>query len=395
MRKHIRQQAQKNLSANKEGDPHIYTHFEIILRLKSVFKSGLRALIQIYFSYNKPFLTSGFFRYFGWALLILFLLGNANQARAGILNDVWKFFVGDSQPVKEISLSATVSLPLLGSHPGQFSGTGGPAEEGRAPMLTVQDGALIASRSPSGSLPTPTADQIFVYTVQIGDTAGAIAERFDISLNTLLWANDIRNASLVKPGDELIILPVTGIQYEVKRGDTLESIAKRFKGDPQDILHFNGLFVGEPLAVGSSLIIPDGEIVPLAAASSPSRIFSMPERVAPVGYYLRPIFGGRKSRGIHGYNGVDLADRCGFPVVASARGTVIITRSTGWNGGYGKYIVLSHSNGTQTLYAHLSSILASSGQQVDQSSQIGLIGSTGNSTGCHLHFEIRGAKNPF
>jgi len=110
---------------------------------------------------------------------------------------------------------------------------------------------------------------------------------------------------------------------------------------------------------------------------------------------MRPIFGGRRSRGIHGYNGIDLADSCGSPVVTSAPGTVIILRSSGWNGGYGKYIVVTHPNGTQTLYAHLSSVLASVGQFVAQGSQIGNIGSTGNSTGCHVHFEIRGAKNPF
>jgi murein DD-endopeptidase MepM/ murein hydrolase activator NlpD len=94
-------------------------------------------------------------------------------------------------------------------------------------------------------------------------------------------------------------------------------------------------------------------------------------------------------------NGIDLANSCGLPVAASAHGKVLIARTSGWNGGYGKYVVLAHSNGTQTLYAHLASIVVTPGQEIPRGVPIGSIGSTGNSTGCHVHFEIRGAKNPF
>jgi len=86
---------------------------------------------------------------------------------------------------------------------------------------------------------------------------------------------------------------------------------------------------------------------------------------------------------------------CGLPVLASADGIVIASRSSGWNGGYGQYVVVSHGNGTQSLYAHLNAIFTTVGQHVSQGVQIGTIGSTGNSTGCHVHFEIRGARNPF
>ena len=117
---------------------------------------------------------------------------------------------------------------------------------------------------------------------------------------------------------------------------------------------------------------------------------------------MRPIVGGRNARatranphGLHGFNGVDLANSCGLPVSAAAAGTIIIVRTSGWNGGYGKYIVVTHPNGVQTLYAHLSTIQTNVGEQVAQGTPIALIGSTGNSTGCHVHFEVRGAKNPF
>lgn len=308
---------------------------------------------------------------------------------------MWNFLTGDAKEASAESSAVAVSLPLLGSRQSsQRTGTGGPAESASVPLPTVQDSALVASRNPAGTLPLDGADQILVYTVQPGDTPNLIAQNFGISLNTLLWANNIRNANLVKVGDELIILPVTGVRYDVKKGDTIDSIAKKFRGDINEILGFNGLAIGEALEVGSTMIIPDGEFAPAPSpGSQPTRFANL--RAEPQGYYMRPIFFGRRSRGIHGYNGIDLANSCGSPVMASAPGTIIIVRSSGWNGGYGKYIVVTHSNGSQTLYAHLSSILASVGQFVAQGSQIGTIGSTGNSTGCHVHFEIRGAKNPF
>ena len=110
---------------------------------------------------------------------------------------------------------------------------------------------------------------------------------------------------------------------------------------------------------------------------------------------MRPIIGGRRTQGLHGYNGVDLGVSYGSPIYAAAPGTVIISRNGGWNGGYGKYIVVSHPNGTQTLYAHNSDNVVFAGANVIRGQVIGFVGSTGKSTGPHLHFEVRGARNPF
>lgn len=318
----------------------------------------------------------------------------AKSAHAGLLSDFWKFLAG-GQEIKaaEETTYAAVSMPLLGSQ--GAIGRDSAVEAVSSPLPTVQESALVASRNPAGTLPSESPDQILVYTVAEGDTPGAIAERFGISLNTLLWANNIKNPRLIKVGDDLIILPVSGVQYEVKKGDTIESIAKKFKGDAHDIISFNGLAIGQSLELGMSIIIPDGEIVvpPSSAPQSSNRYANL--KSEPSGYYIRPITGGRRSRGIHGFNGVDLAAPRGSAVLASAPGNVIIAKSTGWNGGYGKYVVITHTNGTQTLYAHLDQVMVESGQQVAQGNAIGLLGSTGNSTGPHVHFEIRGAKNPF
>lgn len=316
------------------------------------------------------------------------------SAKAGFFSDLVKFFTSESKDFEQPSL-ATVSMPLLGSQVAIPLAVGGPLDASGPSLSSTQDNALVAARNPSGTLVNFQQDQILVYTVKEGDVPSLVAEQFGISLNTLLWANNISNPNLIKVGDELIILPVSGVKYEVKKGDTIESIAKKFKGDAAEILSFNGLAIDEVLKVGTAVIIPDGELsVPVTPlpGSGISRFAGLPEFK---GYYMRPILGGRKSRGLHGYNGVDLAVNRGNPVYASAEGKVIIVRDFGWNGGYGKYVVVAHSNNTQTLYAHLDGVSVLAGQQVTQGQTVGLVGSTGNSTGPHVHFEVRGAKNPF
>ncbi|KKW46945.1 MAG: Peptidase M23 [Parcubacteria group bacterium GW2011_GWB1_57_6] len=101
------------------------------------------------------------------------------------------------------------------------------------------------------------------------------------------------------------------------------------------------------------------------------------------------------TQGLHGWNGIDFGAPRGTPIRAAADGTVIIARAGGWNGGYGNYIVLQHANGTQTLYSHNSSNAVGMGQAVTQGQVIGYVGATGRVTGTHLHFEVRGAANPF
>lgn len=227
-----------------------------------------------------------------------------------------------------------------------------------------------------------------------GDTIGGIAKMFGVSANTIAWANDI-SRSIIRPGQTLVILPISGVQHTVIKNDTLASIAKRYKADLGEIAQYNGLTADAKLAVGDVILVPDGElapIVPLVSATSSLRGAGGPNYD---GYYLRPLIGGRKTQGLHGYNGVDLASYLGAPILAAASGDVIIARDSGWNGGYGIYIVIAHDNGTQTLYAHNSANAVEAGQRVVRGQIIGYVGSTGRSTGSHLHFEVRGAKNPF
>lgn len=239
--------------------------------------------------------------------------------------------------------------------------------------------------------------QISVYVVHKGDTLSSISKMFGVSANTIVWANDLKSNTL-KSGQELVILPISGVRHVVKSGDTLASIAKKYKTDLAEILSYNDLSASAKLKIGDEVIVPDGEIVVSVFSSGSSSTGSSVGASYPTyaGYYMRPVTGGRKTQGIHGQNGVDLGGlSTGSPVMASAQGTVIISKAGGWNGGYGSYIVVSHPNGTQTLYSHLSRVSVSTGQRVEQGQTIGTLGNTGKSTGPHLHFEIRGAKNPF
>lgn len=269
------------------------------------------------------------------------------------------------------------------------TGTGG-AE------IAIVDGVALESNGGSGEsfveLGKSGTGQISVYVVRKGDTLSEIAEMFGVSTNTIVWANDLKRG-VIKEGQELVILPISGVRHVVKKGDTLKSLATKYKADLGDILSYNGLSADAKVNAGDIVIIPDGVIS--AAQTSLARTSSSQTYPVYSGFYLRPIVGGRKTQGIHGNNGVDLAAPTGVPILASADGKVIVSRAGGYNGGYGIYVVISHANGTQTLYAHMSKNNVSAGQSVTQGQVIGAVGSTGKSTGPHIHFEVRGAKNPF
>lgn len=288
--------------------------------------------------------------------------------------------VGNSQTMRLLEASLNIN-PM---------GTGG-AE------ITIVDGVALEAGRIGGEIFVEQGKsgtgQISVYIVRAGDTLSEIAEMFGVSTNTVVWANDLRG-SIIKEGQELLILPISGVRHIVKSSDTLQSIAKSYKADLEDILSYNSLSADYKIKSGDVVIVPNGIIS--ASANIKSSLTQTSSGLPTYsGYYLRPIVGGRKSQGIHGYNAVDLAAPTGTPIMTSADGQVIIVRPSGYNGGYGLYVVIEHPNNTQTVYGHMSKVNATVGQRVDQGEVIGAVGNTGHSTGPHLHFEVRGAKNPF
>lgn len=270
--------------------------------------------------------------------------------------------------------------------------------KGGGDILVSEDGTLVpqggALEQGEGMKVNEANGQISVYVVREGDSLSQIAEMFGVTSNTILWANDIPKATAIQPGDTLVILPISGVRHTVKSGETLKSIAAKYKGTVEDIIDYNQLKDASDIAVGDEIVIPGGQVQVAATVKASTGGSSVGASVG-AGYYIHPVPGAIKTQGIHGYNGVDLGAPAGTPVRAAAAGEVVVSMSSGWNGGYGSYIVIKHANGTQTLYAHLSSNTVSAGDVVTQGQNIGAVGNTGRSTGNHLHFEVRGARNPF
>jgi LysM repeat protein len=290
-----------------------------------------------------------------------------------------------------------IDLLRAAMHPDPNPSKGGPD-------ITMTGGtALMANSGPEGTVadivPATGGGRISIYEVREGDSLSEISEMFDVTNNTILWANDLKSASSIRPGMSLLILPVSGVKHKVGKGETLAGIAKKYAADANDVASFNGLEEGAALAVGTEVIIPGGEVQAPKATKTVAKAkgSSAASRALPAisGFFGNPLPGGRISQGIHGYNGIDIAAPSGTPIYAAAGGKVIVAKGGGgYNGGYGNYVVIDHGNGTQTLYAHMTTVSASAGS-VAKGSLIGTVGNTGRSTGNHLHFEVRGAKNPF
>ncbi|MBC7837016.1 M23 family metallopeptidase [Acetobacteraceae bacterium] len=293
--------------------------------------------------------------------------------------------------------------PAINLDPNPAKGGGG---------ITVVDGtALESQEGPSGTAADleekHQSSQISVYTVRSGDTLSDIAEMFGVSVGTIAGANDIQGR-VIHPGQQLIILPITGLQHTVVKGETLASIVKKYNGDLTETANYNELATNVDLTVGQIIIIPNGETTPVPVKSTTASGGSSKSSAAPTAklhdaggpnlgtYYVWPVSGGVRTQGLHGYNGIDIGASQGTAIFAAAEGVVIIAKNNGgWNGGYGNYIVIQHPNGTQTLYAHATTLKVSVGDSVAQGQTIASIGRTGEATGFHLHFEVRGAKNPF
>ncbi len=233
-------------------------------------------------------------------------------------------------------------------------------------------------------------DTIISYTVQEGDTVSSVANKFGVSADTIRWQNNLRGDK-IKVGDTLQVLPVTGVAHKVQKGDTVYSIAKRYDAEAQAIIDFpfNTFSNDETfeLAIGQTVIVPEG-VMPEGALATPRprQITPNAGTVVASGQFVWPTQGTITQRYSWYHPGIDIANNAMPLVVAADSGKVI---SAGWDGsGYGNMVIIDHGNGYKTRYGHLSQIMVVPGQTVSRGNTIGKMGSTGRSTGPHLHFEI-------
>ncbi|HOZ36741.1 MAG TPA: peptidoglycan DD-metalloendopeptidase family protein [bacterium] len=268
------------------------------------------------------------------------------------------------------------------------------AEQNLAVISPTGDALINPQQSPFGNASADNSaakNAIQTYEVQTGDTLSSIASHFGLSVNTLLWENNLTLKSYLKPGMKLSILPTNGISYSVKRGDTVASIAKKFDVSPDKILSYNNLDSAATIKVSQHLIIPDGKPLstsaPVASAqSSVKNIFSKGV-ASTLGKYVWPS----TSRRITQYfswrhTGLDIGAAAGTPIYALDSGRVELA---GWSSGYGYNIIVNHGNGIKTRYGHSRKLYVKVGDQVSAGEVLGEVGSTGYSTGPHIHLEIK------
>lgn len=269
-------------------------------------------------------------------------------------------------------------------------------------LSTITEGgaAVVKPNITETGFSTATRKKIITHEVKEGETISIIAEKYGISTNTVLWANDLTANSVIKPGMALDILPISGVKHEVKSGDTVKALATKYKVEEEEIVEYNMLGEDKVLAVGQDLIVPGG--VKQQVYTTTTQYVTRPS--VSIGNLLsQPTTSRGSSTGsgkmlwptswrvitqyYHwGHHGLDIDGDYNSPIYAADSGVV---EFAGWQNGYGNCYIVNHGNGIKTLYAHLSKLYAVRGQQVVRGDTLGMMGTTGWSTGTHLHFEVQ------
>lgn len=247
--------------------------------------------------------------------------------------------------------------------------------------VLAEDGSVLTAQS----VGIGEAVTFQTYTVRAGDSISTISRKFGLSnISTLIAVNDISNVRTLRSGQKLRIPSVDGLVYKVQAGDTLNSLSVKYHVSVEEILDANDLS-SESLSKGSELFIPGAKMDASELKKAMGELFSYPITAS---WRLTSKFGPRKDpfTGVaSNHTGIDMACPTGTPIKAAMSGKVVYV---GWSNIFGNYVIINHGNGYQSLYGHMSQTLAKKGQEVDHNTKIGLVGSTGYSTGPHLHFTV-------
>lgn len=272
--------------------------------------------------------------------------------------------------------------------------------------VTQGGSALVKPEIISTKTSVKSREEIINYTVQSGDTISTIAQKFGISVNTILWENDLSSYSLIRPGQVLKILPFTGVAHTVGRGETLGWIANKYDVDSDKIMEANEMTNANQLSVGQKLLIPNGSKSSYTSRTTTTTSYTGVSAIRDIvkSPSANPTSGNKMNWPTQGHritqyyswrhHGLDIANKTGTPIYAADAG---IIEYAGWTNGYGYNVLINHGGGKKTRYAHLSKFFVNKGDSVDKGENIAAMGNTGWSTGPHLHFEviINGAKyNP-
>lgn len=260
----------------------------------------------------------------------------------------------------------------------------------QAQDLTTQDSILRPTNTVTTIVPTDRPrSEIVTYKVVGGDTLSTVAEKYQVSTDTIKWANSMGDSDALVPGQELKIPPITGVIHQVKAGDTLASVAKSYSADAQSIADFPFNYVDDTLEIspGETIFVPNGSIPRPVAA---------PVRTAPRAASNFVVGSGRLSWPIPArinqyfswyHQAIDIGGAQGTPIYASAAGVVVDAKKQTYS--FGWYCIIDIGGGMTVAYAHMSDLACTVGQHVARGQYIGAVGMTGRATGPHLHFEVR------
>lgn len=297
--------------------------------------------------------------------------------------------------VSVLVVAAIIAAPVLAS---AYPGSQARALADFTPPSAVVTSLDLTEYGVQTQISEKPRDQIISYSVQSGDTLSTIAQKFGVSVDSIKWANDLKRDSL-KIGQEIKIPPVTGIVHKVREGDTVYSIAKKYKAEAQNIVNFPFNDFADldtfALSVGQTLVVPDG-VMPQAQPIAPRRFGGQfaagPLTAGGSGQFAWPTVGVMSQYPVWYHNAFDIANPSAPAITAAGDGKVISVQYL--NYGYGRHLIIDNGDGLSTLYAHMSEIYVKAGDTVSRGQVIGKMGSTGRSTGTHLHFEVRKNGTP-
>ena len=321
-----------------------------------------------------------------------------------IINSIEMFFSSKSIKVAALSLCgfsvgifATCAVIFTGNSinsrhaVGGFETTVAPEFDDNLSSL-ISDQQLLSEAVETSILSEDTVQDSSVityqtYRVKPGDMIGFIADAFDVTQDTIISVNNIKQSRLIQPGQYLKIPSMPGIVYTVKRdGETPETIAAKYEVNAEKCALVNLLEPASELAAGTSLFVPDAELDWATRQEINGDLFHKPLHTR---YWLSSPYGWRDSPFSTGkrtfHSGVDMASSSGTPIYAALDGKVV---GAGYNATYGNYVIIEHHSGYRSLYGHMSKIACKRGNFVYTSTVIGYVGSTGMSTGPHLHFTV-------
>jgi len=304
-------------------------------------------------------------------LIVAFLIVKRGKYSSSFLNTSFIFLI----------LAAIVSGPIIAENNSLIS-------EEKAVVKT----AVIAYNPYESSINTIISNkpEIINYEVKAGETLASIASKFGISVDSIKWSNNLKS-DLIKPGQILKIPPEEGVIHKVAAGESIYSIAKKYDVPAQNIVNFPmNDFVdldNFTLAVGQYLFVPGGKVTEKPVPAATRFVAQIQAGVRGTSNFIWPTSGSITQYPVWYHMALDIANPGAPAILAADSGTVSYAGCLSW--GYGCHVVIDHVNGYQSLYAHLSRYDVEAGQAVSQGQVIGVMGSTGRSTGTHLHFEIR------